>query len=59
MNLTKASFISSEKLDSFQYLSIVNYYCNNEQKNKIQLKFFKYIIKYQEQEAVTVLDILK
>ena len=46
INLTKASFLSSEKLYSFQNTSIVNFDCENAHKNKIQLNFFKYIINF-------------
>ena len=59
MTLTKASFLSSEKLDTFQNLLIVNFYYENAPKNMIQLKIFKCIINYYEQDSVTVLDILK
>ena len=53
------SFILSEKLDSFQNLSIVNFDCKYAHKNKIQLNFLKCIINYYEQDSVTVLDVLK
>ena len=59
MNFTKGSFISSEKLESFQNPSIVNFDCEHAHKNKIQLKFFKCIINYYEQDLVTVSDVLK
>ena len=59
MKLTKASLISSDKLDSFQKLSIVNFDCKHAHKHKNQLNFFKYIIDYYEQDSVTVLDVLK
>ena len=59
MKLTKATFISSDKLESFQNLSIVNFDCKHVHNNKIQLNFFKYIINYYEQDSVTVLDLLK
>ena len=57
MKLTKGSFISSDKLDSFQNLLIVNFDCKHAHKNNIQLKFFKCIINYYEQDSVTVLDV--
>ena len=59
MNLTKANFLSSERLYSFQNLSIVNFDCENEHKNKIQLNFFKYLIGYYEQDSFTVFDVVK
>ena len=59
IHLTKASFISSKKLDSFQNLSIVNFDCKHAHKNKIQINFFKYIFNYYEQDSVTVLEVLK
>ena len=55
MKLTKAS----DKLDSYQNLSIMNFDCKHAHKNKIQLKFFKYIIDYYEQGSVIVYDVLK
>ena len=58
MNLTKASFFSSEKLDYFQNLSMVNFDCKHAHKNEIQLKFFKFIINYYEEDSGTVFDIL-
>ena len=57
MKMTKGSFISSDKLDSYQSLLIVDFDCIHAHKNKIQLKFFKYIIDYYEQDSVTVLDV--
>ena len=48
MNFTKASFMSSGKLDSFQNLLIANFDCENAYKNKIQLKFYKCIINNYE-----------
>ena len=59
MKLTKGSFISSDKLEYFQNLSIVIFDCKHAHKNRIQLKFFKYVINYYEQDSVTVLDVLK
>ena len=59
MNLTKESFISSDKFDSFQNLSIVNFDCENVHKNKSQLKFFKCTIDDYEQDSVSVFDVFK
>ena len=59
MKLTKATFISSDKLDSYQNLSIINFDCKHAHKNKIQLKFFKCIFDYYEQDSVTTFDVLK
>ena len=59
MKLTKVLSLSSEKLNFFQNLSIVNFDCKHAHKNKIQLTFFKYIINFYEQDSVTVLDVLK
>ena len=56
---TKVLLLSSEQLDSFQNLSIVNFDCKHAHKNKIQLKFFKCIINYYGQDSVTVFDVLK
>ena len=50
MKLTKATFISSDKLKSLQYLLIVNFDCKHAHKSKIQLKFLKYIVDYYEQD---------
>ena len=59
INLSKALFLSPDKLDTFQNLSINNFDCENKHKNKIQLKFFKCIIDYYEQDSVTVIGVLK
>ena len=49
----------SDNLDSYQNLLIMNFDCKHAHKNKIQLKFFKYIIDYYEQDSVTVFGVLK
>ena len=59
MNLTKASYISSEKLNSFQNLSIANFDSKDAHTNMIQLKFFNCIINYYKHDSVTVFDVLK
>ena len=55
MIMIKASFISSEKLDSFQNLSITNFDCENAHKNKIQQNFFKCVIDNHEEDSVLYL----
>ena len=55
MKLTKVS----DKVVSYENLLIINFDCKHAHKNKIQLKFFKYIIDYYEQDSVTVYNVLK